>query len=95
MLTLKYTGRLIKKKDYVVAYCPEMDIYSQGDNEDEARRNLDEAVHILLDETSKTGTLAEVLKDSGYELVCRKRSVRRTPSTFEGEAENWGCRGTK
>lgn len=86
MLTLRYTGRLIRKKHWVVAYCPELDLYSQGDSEEEAKRNLEEAVHIFLDETSRMGTLAQVLTESGYQVICRKRRVRRTPTTFEGEA---------
>jgi len=48
---LEITAELIPEKEggYTV-YCPELDIYTQGDTEEEALRNLKEAAELHLEE---------------------------------------------
>ena len=43
------TAVLIKESDGFVALCPEIDIASQGDTVEEAKRNLQEAVELFLE----------------------------------------------
>ena len=57
-----------KRKKYIVASCPVLDIFSQGDNKDEAKKNLTEAVHLFLSSCYERGTLDAVLKECGFEL---------------------------
>jgi predicted RNase H-like HicB family nuclease len=52
-----------------VAYCPELDLSSCGDNVDDARANLKTAVRLFIEETDKLGTLDQVLQEAGYVSV--------------------------
>lgn len=51
MKRLEITAELIPEKEggYTV-YCPELDIYTQGDTEEEALQNLKEAAELHLEE---------------------------------------------
>jgi predicted RNase H-like HicB family nuclease len=50
--TRKLTGVIEREGDGYVSLCPEMDVASQGDTVDEARRNLIEAVELFLETAS-------------------------------------------
>ena len=41
-----------------VAYSPELDVSSCGASEEDARRNLDEAIQIVFEEVNRKGKLA-------------------------------------
>jgi len=49
-----------------VAYCPELEVASQGKNPEHALKRIKEAIEVFLEETKKIGTLEEVLKDVGF-----------------------------
>ena len=49
MKTRQVTGLIERKGDGYVALCPELDIASQGDSVEEARRNLVEAVELFFE----------------------------------------------
>jgi predicted RNase H-like HicB family nuclease len=66
MTQISFTGLIFKEKDMYVAYCPELDVSSCGHKIDEARKNLKEAVGILLDETERMGTMEDILSEAGY-----------------------------
>lgn len=51
-----------------IAYCPALDVYSQGPTEDIAVRNLVEALELFLASCYRRGQLDRVLKDCGFEL---------------------------
>ena len=70
MQRLEITAELIPEEEggYTV-YCPELDIYTQGDTEEEALQNLKEAAELHLEEV-------------GWENLPRK-PVRRRKSTVE------------
>ncbi|HEY4474388.1 MAG TPA: hypothetical protein VJC06_00470 [Candidatus Paceibacterota bacterium] len=48
-----------------VAYIPEFDISSCGKNEEEAKKNVKEALEITLNEVKKQHKLEEFLKEAG------------------------------
>ena len=50
-----------------VAYNPELDISSCGPSEEKARKNLQEAVTIVLEEVNKKGKLNELLEEQGFQ----------------------------
>ena len=50
----RLTGVIEREDDGYVALCPELDIASQGDTVDEARRNLIEAVELFFEDASPT-----------------------------------------
>ena len=52
-----------------VSHCYPLDVCSQGDTEEEATNNLNEAVQIFLSTCYEMGTLNEVLKECGLTAV--------------------------
>jgi len=48
----RLTGIIEREDDGYVALCPELDIASQGDTVEEARRNLIEALELFLESAS-------------------------------------------
>lgn len=52
--TLQLTALIEREDDGFVALCPELDIASQGGTVGEARRNLIEALELVLEEASAT-----------------------------------------
>ena len=67
--TLTLEGKLVRKKRVVVGVCPQLSVGSQGYSEEEARRNLAEAVRIFLEETARMGTRNKVLKEGGLPSI--------------------------
>lgn len=57
---------IIKKPKWYVSHCPALDVYSQGDTEDEAKRNLIEAITAFMISCHERGTLDAVLKECGF-----------------------------
>jgi len=53
MQHIQHVTALIEREgDGYIALCPELDVASQGDTIEEARRNLQEAVELLLETAS-------------------------------------------
>jgi predicted RNase H-like HicB family nuclease len=50
--TQRLTGLIEREGNGFVALCPELDVASQGDTVDEARRNLIEAVELFFETAS-------------------------------------------
>ncbi len=50
-----------------VSYCPELDISSCGEDVEQAKTNLLEAIHINIEETQKIGTFEQFLEECGLE----------------------------
>jgi predicted RNase H-like HicB family nuclease len=65
---IEYTVQIWKEGDQFVAHAMPLDIMSSGKTPEEARKALDEAVHLFLITAMDIGTLEEVLQDSGYEF---------------------------
>lgn len=58
-----------KRKKWIVASCSLLDIHSQGNTEDLAKKNLSEAISLFFTSCFERGTLDEVLKERGFELM--------------------------
>ena len=69
MFKIEFVGIIFKEVKTYVSYCPELDVSSCGNTIDEARKNLKIAVNLFLEETEKMGTLEDILRESGYELI--------------------------
>ncbi len=52
-----------------VSSCPPLDVFSQGDTEEEAMENLGEAVNMFLESCIRRQTLEKVLSERGFEMV--------------------------
>ncbi len=61
----------IKDEDYIVANCPALELSSYGKTEEEARKRFAEALSIFIEETTRMGTLHEVLTKLGWTLTVR------------------------
>ena len=61
----QFTAIIEREGDGYVALCPEVDVASQGDTIDEARRNLHEALELFF-ETASTEEIKERLHDEVY-----------------------------
>jgi len=59
---------LIKDGDYIVSFCPALNLSSFGDTESDAKSAFDEAFNIFIEETQKKGTLEKVLLNLGWQL---------------------------
>ena len=68
MAELSFTVHIFKEGGTYVAYVPELDLSSCGVTDDEARRNIREAIEGFLETSAEMGTLNEVLEEAGYQL---------------------------
>ena len=57
---------LDKKKKWYVARCPVLDVCSQGETAEQAKKSLSEALALFLLSCHERGTLDAVLKDCGF-----------------------------
>jgi predicted RNase H-like HicB family nuclease len=66
MRDIAYTVHTFKEGATYVAYVPELDLSSCGATNDEARRNIREAVHGFLETSADMGSLDSILEEAGY-----------------------------
>jgi predicted RNase H-like HicB family nuclease len=64
-LPVKYT----KRHRWVLASCPILDVHSQGETAERAKKNLGEALSAFFISCFERGTLDEVLKNCGFKPV--------------------------
>jgi len=67
MLDISFTIHIFKEGPTFVAYVPELDLSSCGGTEQEARKNVRDAVYGFLETSAEMGTLPEILEEAGYE----------------------------
>ena len=63
---VRFTCRLSRENDTIVALCPEFNVSSFGDTSEEASASLYEAVTLFLEECQRMSTLETVLEEAGY-----------------------------
>ena len=70
----------LKRPDVYQASCTLLDVHSQGDSEQKARKNLKEALSLFFASCIERGTLDTVLKDCGFiPVVTGSDSKKRGP----------------
>lgn len=84
-MKISFTSLVFKENDMYVAYSPELDISSCGEKIEEAKRNLVDAVGILLEECHRMGTLEDILTESGYTPVDSKHLQWSPPKLISTE----------
>lgn len=62
-----FNVQIWRERKMYVAYVPELDVSSCGKTPEEARKNIDEAAELFLEEAKKMGTLVEILQEAGFE----------------------------
>ncbi len=84
-MKIRLTEEIWKEGNMYVSYCPELDISSCGEDVQQAKKNLLEAITINIEETKKSGTFEQFIEDCGLEeinsdiLSARKELVGFTP----------------
>lgn len=68
------------------SWCPELDVASQGDTVEEARKNLKEAVESHVETMIKNGDVKELLEKLGMSLEDLKKKTL-LPELFSGSFE--------
>ena len=76
MQDISFTVHTFKEGKMYVAYVPELDVSSCGATDEEARKNIRDAVRGFVETSEEMGTLAEILEEAGYE---RMGDVWRAP----------------
>ncbi|MFY9725215.1 MAG: hypothetical protein WB579_20520 [Bryobacteraceae bacterium] len=67
MRDFSFDTHIFKEGDTYVAYAPALDLSSCGATDDEARRNIRDAVRGFLATSAEMGTLSDILEEAGYE----------------------------
>ena len=67
MEDFSFDVHIFKEGDTYVAYVPALDVSSCGVTDDDARRNIRDAVRGFIESSAHMGTLDEILKEAGYE----------------------------
>ena len=65
MHNIPYTVHTFKEGETYIAYVPELDLSSCGATNEEARRNIRDAVQGFLETSAEMGTLEEILEEAG------------------------------
>jgi predicted RNase H-like HicB family nuclease len=69
MQDISFTVHTFKEGKMYVAYVPELDLSSCGSTDEEARKNIRDAVRGFLETSADMGTLGEILEEAGYERL--------------------------
>jgi predicted RNase H-like HicB family nuclease len=75
-MRLYLTIKIWQEGKHYIAYCPELEIASQGKNQEHALKRIKEALEGFLEETKRMGTLDEILKKAGF---VRKKKEWQAP----------------
>jgi predicted RNase H-like HicB family nuclease len=67
-VNIEYTVHIWTEGNQFIAHAMPLDVMSSGPSPDEARKGLDEAIHLFLVIAAGHGTLEDVLQEAGYEL---------------------------
>ncbi|MFQ6093475.1 MAG: type II toxin-antitoxin system HicB family antitoxin [bacterium] len=67
MTEIEFDAIVFQQGKTYVAYCPELDVSSCGEDVGQARDNLRTAVRLFVEEAEKMETLADILQESGYQ----------------------------
>ena len=66
MRDISFDVHIFKEGETYVAYVPALDVSSCGATDDEARRDIRDAVRGFLAASADLGTLDEILQEAGY-----------------------------
>ena len=84
-MKIRLTEEIWKEGNMYVSYCPELDVASCGEDVQQAKKNLLEAITINVEATKKIGTFERFLEECGLEqieediLSARKELIGFTP----------------
>ena len=65
---LIFRAEFFKEDDVYVGLCPELNVSSFGEDIEDSKRSLQEAVEGFLETCEEMGTLEEVLEEAGFSV---------------------------
>lgn len=77
--------QITKEGNVYAAYCPVLEIATQGDTYEQAQKMFHELVRIFLDDLIERGTLEKVLLDLGWRKTSQGRRWELPERQFIGE----------
>jgi predicted RNase H-like HicB family nuclease len=80
-LPVKFT----KRKTWVLASCPILDVHSQGASLKEAKKNLAEALKLFFVSCFERGTLDAALKECGFKAIRQLTISSKKPVDQRGD----------
>ena len=80
-VSITYRVEVFKEEGRYVSLCPELNVSSYGETEEEAESALREAVELFVEQCEEMGTLEQVLEEAAFERVSTpaERWVTREP----------------
>lgn len=66
MTKITFQAKVFQEGEVFVAVCPELNVSSFGEDIQDAKRSLQEAVEAFIEACEEMGTLEEVLEEAGY-----------------------------
>jgi len=85
-VTVQVQVKILKEGDYLVAYCPVLELSSYGKTVEEAKQGFEGAIRIFIEETAKRGTLERELLSLGWTLRQKPSCEYRPPASLPGSA---------
>jgi predicted RNase H-like HicB family nuclease len=68
VISIALPVKIKKKAKVFISSCDVLDVHSQGYTEEEAEKNITEALQLFLESCFRMGTLEKVLKDCGVKF---------------------------
>lgn len=66
MRRIIFRVEIFREGEVYVGLCPELNVSSFGEDIEDARHSLQEALEVFLEECEEMGTLEEVLEEAGF-----------------------------
>ncbi|MCF7810008.1 type II toxin-antitoxin system HicB family antitoxin [bacterium] len=66
MITIDFDMIVFRENNTYIAYCPELDVSSCGEDVEHSKEMLKTAVRLFLEEADKMGTLESILEEANY-----------------------------
>lgn len=83
-VTVQVQVKILKEGDFLVAYCPVLELSSYGKTLEGTKRAFEGAMRIFIEETAKRGTLERELLSLGWTLRQKPSCDYQPPSSQRG-----------
>ena len=81
----KLPVNIIRRRKWIVASCSILDLHSQGETEEKARKNLEEALSLFFTSCFERGTLDQALKNCGFKAISPLLAKRKSRGSARTE----------
>ena len=88
-IIVNVTVTIFKEGDYLVAYCPALELSSYGRTVEAAKKAFSQAMDIFMEETEKRGTLERALLSLGWSLRLKPSCRYEPPFFMPNQSGRW------